>query len=201
MFFPDDKTEGAWRLIALNSNGLAGEKGLSAKQHLEKAEQFLKENAARCVLAFSHYFFYSSGRHGHGGRGNAAPRDSAKRAAKKMKPVYQLLYDHKASLFIAGHDHHYEQLGRSNAKGKPAPDGIRSFVVGTGGGHIYAEPYKYRWEFKEKSTIVMTYGILKLELFATRYEWKFIQVSPEGGKEALLTVSKDTCNAATATKQ
>ena len=49
-----------WRLIALNSR-----KGKPPPPQLDWLKQDLKSNGQRCVLAFAHYFAFSSSRHGH----------------------------------------------------------------------------------------------------------------------------------------
>lgn len=135
---------GSWRLIALNTNTSFGSK----RPQVKWLEAELKRNmAVPCVLAFSHGYFYSSGAHGH--------LDSKKTNAplvplKEMRAMYTLLYRHRASLLIAGHDHHFEQLGRANASAQAADlgkaamsaDGVRSFVVGTGGKDLYSRDYK-----------------------------------------------------------
>ena len=34
---------------------------------------------------------------------------------KEMREIFKALYANGATVFLAGHDHHYEQLGRANA--------------------------------------------------------------------------------------
>ena len=67
-----------------------------------------------------------------------------------MAGIFQALHEGGASLLISGHDHHFEQLGRANAKAKDADkgksahakDGVRSFVVGTGGTQLHSRPLR-----------------------------------------------------------
>jgi len=63
--FPDDEELAGrkikpWCLIALNSK-----KGTPPENQLDWLRNDLKSNGHRCVLAFAHYFAFSSSRHGH----------------------------------------------------------------------------------------------------------------------------------------
>ena len=71
-----------------------------------------------------------------------------------------------ADVVLAGHDHHYERF---------APiDGIRSFVVGTGGRSHYPVLWRVR-----RSEVVndTTFGVLRLTLRADGYDWRFLPVA------------------------
>ena len=125
------------------------------------------------MLAFAHGFFYSSGLHGHNDKTDiAAPLVPQKTA---MGAMFRTLHDSRATVLVAGHDHHYEQLGRAGAGANPAdrgqaamvPDGVRSFVVGTGGKTLYSRDYQSDWAFTEAYDM-KSYGILKIELFPAR---------------------------------
>ena len=67
---------------------------------------------------------------------------------------------------LAGHDHHYERF-------RPI-DGIRSFVVGTGGRSLYPAPRRL-----PASEVVndRTYGVLRLTLHPDAYDWRFVPVA------------------------
>ena len=90
-----------------------------------------------------HHPRWSSGLHGSDGT---------------MSELWRLLASARADVVLAGHDHHYERF---------APiDGIRSFVVGTGGKSHYPvlrrlpSSRAYDWT---------TFGVLRLELRADGY--------------------------------
>ena len=129
LLFPDDG--GPWTLIGLNAHlkGSAARK----EQHdwLKTAlEAVAKSGRTSCVLAFWHAPTFSSGKHGHGySPKKSAPLDTD----HPMQAEFRMLQERGASVVLAGHDHDYEQFVRHDADGKPATDGIRSFVVGTGG--------------------------------------------------------------------
>lgn len=152
---------GAWHIVALNSN-IAIEKGSEQEAWLRRD---LAASQANCILAYWHHPRFSSGRHGD------EPR---------MRDVYRTLYEAGASIALAGHDHDYERFTPMDPEGKPDPErGLRSFVVGTGGGQL--KPQTIRKPPRENSEIVdgTTWGILELTLYAGSYTWRFIPV--EGG--------------------
>jgi hypothetical protein len=74
-----------------------------------------------------------------------------------------------ADVVLSGHDHTYERV---------LVDGVREFVVGTGGRSIY--PF-------EKSPLPETeirsddaYGLLRLVLAAHGYSWDFVALGQSG---------------------
>jgi chitodextrinase len=152
---------GSWHLIALNSNcdRVACAAGSTQEQWL-RADLAAHPNS--CTLAYFHHARFSSGHDG----------DNV-----FMQPIWQALYDARADIVLAGHSHNYERLAPMNANGNlDRVSGIRHFVVGTGGafftGVSNARPNS---EVRQNST----YGVLKLTLHPTSYDWRFV---PEAGK-------------------
>jgi hypothetical protein len=85
------------------------------------------------------------------------------------------LYNNNADVVVNGHDHDYERFAPQRPDGTlDTARGIREFVVGTGG--TYLRSFS---DFKPNSQVrnANTYGVLKLTLHATRYEWKFVPVA------------------------
>jgi acid phosphatase type 7 len=75
---------------------------------------------------------------------------------------------------LNGHDHNYQRFGPQDPNGKADPeDGIRQFVVGTGGrGHYpILAPIANTEVYNDD-----TYGVLELTLHQKRYEWEFVPV-------------------------
>ena len=189
----------AWVLLGLNSNTSTGADTAQVKW---LAAELDRTKAKRCVLAFAHGFFYSSGLHGHNDKTDiAAPLVPQKTA---MGAMFRTLHDSRATVLVAGHDHHYEQLGRAGAGANPAdrgqaamvPDGVRSFVVGTGGKTLYSRDYQNKWAFTEACDM-RSYGILKIELFPGSYRWEFLPTKPNANSfKVLRDVKTDTCNRA-----
>jgi hypothetical protein len=77
------------------------------------------------------------------------------------------------------HDHHYERFAPQDPDGHPdAQRGIREFVVGTGGKTTHrtlAASPQPNSEVRNADT----FGVLKLTLHPTSYDWEFI---PEASK-------------------
>ncbi|MFP5345852.1 MAG: hypothetical protein ACLGIA_02310 [Actinomycetes bacterium] len=76
-------------------------------------------------------------------------------------------------LMPAGHNHSYERFPLLNAQGQPDRDGLRQFVVGTGGAGLYPlEPECANRQAQNDTTT----GVLKLTLWPTSYAWQFVRV-------------------------
>ena len=146
-------TAGAWLVLSLNSNVPAN--GGSAQ--LAWLRDRLTTQPSQCVAVIWHHPLVSSGRYG---------RDAT------MRDVWRTLMEFKADLVLAGHDHAYERFAPLDDTGFPHPDGIRSFVVGTGGAPLYefvsVQPGSERW--------LSEWGVLKLTLRSGAYDWEFISV-------------------------
>jgi hypothetical protein len=79
-------------------------------------------------------------------------------------------------LVITGHDHLYERFAPQDRAGKmDLTRGIRQFVVGTGGGHLFPVG-----ALRANSEVTAsTWGVLVFTLDADRYRWRFLSV--DGG--------------------
>ena len=200
--FPDP-AHGPWRLFGLNSEL----DGPLMEAQLDWFGQQLEEGKSPCVLAFWHRPLFSSGWHGHGDcdgveglpckLSNAPlcrPDEDANYCSsmKLMKQAYRILYDRGGSVVLTGHDHHYEQFKRLDPDVKHADRGVRSFIVGTGGAPLYQNDYEHRWKDEHEVYSHRSFGILRMDLFADRYHWRFIPI--EGDPAVALTVDNDTCN-------
>src|SRR3989441_1172468 len=99
--------------------------------------------------------------------------------------VWQKLYDAGVDLVLQGHDHLYARYARYNRAGNNTdPNGIRHFIVGTGGNGNYAvTETKPGQEFA-----VATLGIMKLTLNPTNYSWQFVNTS-----NTVLDSGSDSC--------
>jgi acid phosphatase type 7 len=152
---------GDWHLIALNSNcTAAGGCGPTSPQGKWLAAD-LAANPQWCTLAYWHIPLFSSGG----------------RAELNSRELWQILYDHDVDLILNGHDHIYERFAPQTPDGIADPlRGIRQFVVGTGGGnHTSLATIAANSEVRNTDT----FGVLKLTLRLTGYDWRFV---PEAGK-------------------
>ena len=177
--FPETSAH-AWQLIGINTNEGYGEKA----GQMNWLDGVLKDSKNRCVLLFSHAFRFSSGDHGHNDLKSKVAVPQA-----HLKEAYKLLHKHKGSLILSGHDHHFEQFGPQNVNGKFAKDGVRSFIVGTGG----YTPYREHKTFAPNSVkrIWKTHGVLKVVMYSDRYEASFLNID---GSTVKLQPDSVTCN-------
>jgi len=92
-----------------------------------------------------------------------------------MTALYQAAYDGGVDVALAGHEHNYERFGLQDAAGHADPNGIREFVVGTGGrSHYPLGKPKPNSEVGNSDT----FGVLALTLHPGSYDWNFV---PEDG--------------------
>lgn len=148
---------GAWHVLALNSNVATG---VGSRQY-EWARADLARNPNACAVAYWHHPVFSSGEHG---------------GSPKMTSMWRLLDGAGVDVVVAGHDHDYERFAPQTSAGRANPNGIRQFVVGTGG--RYLRPFS-SVEPNSEVRNSSTFGVLKLTLHASSYDWEFV---PEPGK-------------------
>jgi len=154
---------GAWHIVVLNSEcqQVGGCEAGSSQEKWLRAD--LAAHPVGCTLAYFHKPRFSSGlNHGND---------------PEVGAFWQALYDYNAELILNGHDHDYERFGPQDPGGNADPKrGIREFVVGTGGkNHREFGIHKSNSEVRNNHA----FGVLKLTLKTTGYDWKFI---PEAGK-------------------
>jgi hypothetical protein len=158
-------TLGTWHIVSLNSS-------IAADHHSPQIEWLrsdLKDHPAQCTLAYWHLPIFSSGPHG-----------SEPQTAAHMREAWRALYEFGADVVINGHDHDYERFAPQDPKGKADPNGIREFVVGTGGGGLY-EFRRIRSNSEVRSN--RSYGVLVLTLGATDYSWEFVSAAGESFRD------------------
>lgn len=74
-------------------------------------------------------------------------------------------------IVLFGHNHQYERFAPMDCAGAASGDGARSFVIGSGGRGLYGFGKAHHGsEFRNNSD----FGVLRLELFESSYEWEFI---------------------------
>jgi acid phosphatase type 7 len=152
---------GDWHLIALNSNcDDAGGCGPKSQQGLWLLKD-LADHPKACTLAYWHIPLFSSG-----------GRDEL-----NSQELWQMLYDHGVDVVLNGHDHIYERFVPQKPDGTDdLVRGMRQFTVGTGGANLTSlVTIAHNSEVRNADT----FGILKLTLHPTTYDWEFV---PEAGK-------------------
>ena len=145
---------GTWLVLSLNSNVPATADSPQAAW----VRATLTANPTSCTLAYWHHPLFSSGPNGN----NAVMRD-----------IWNILQQAGADVVLVGHDHLYERFAPQDATGRADPRrGMRAFVVGTGGAHLYA-PKAIQ---PNSEVISSTFGVLKLTLKAQSYDWQFVPI-------------------------
>jgi calcineurin-like phosphoesterase family protein len=147
---------GAWRIYSLNSEIDVSASGAQGTW----LQSDLAANPKQCVLAYWHRPRWSSG--------------STHGSASDMQAIWQILYNAGAEVVISGHEHNYERFAQMNATGSTVSQGLREFVVGTGGvGHYGFGSALSSSQVRNSST----FGVLKLTLHSGSYDWQFVPIA------------------------
>jgi hypothetical protein len=174
---------GTWHVIVLNSecNSGKGSAAVGGCQRGSPQETWLRSDLsahkAACTLAAWHEPRFSSGEHGD---------------AEQTAQLWNDLVAAHADVVLSGHNHDYERFSpigmtpglaytadTRSARQKPIfqqpsgdPNGIREFVVGTGGKNHYKFPAPPLTGEQVRNGD--TYGILAMTLHRASYDWKFL---------------------------
>jgi hypothetical protein len=93
-----------------------------------------------------------------------------------MSPFWRTLHAHGVDVVLNGHEHQYERFARLLPSGRPSTNGIREFVVGTGGnGGNYPFGDAVRGSRKRLNGL----GVLRMELRPSSYRWRLLRVNGE----------------------
>ena len=158
---------GNWHIVSLNSNVLASD----GSAQIQWLRQDLGSTRARCVAAIWHHPLFSSGQNG---------------PIPFMRDAWRVLRELGADVVIQGHDHIYERFGRQDENGRATSDGLRGFVVGTGGAEL---TNMGRLAANSEVRMSKVFGVLKLTLRSDSYSWQFISVPPA----TFTDVGSDSC--------
>ena len=150
-------------MVALNSEctqpGVGGCSASSPQVRWLKAD--LAAHPTTCTLAYFHRPYFSD----KGG------------TVAKVKQLFTALYNGGADVLLVGHQHIYERFRLQNPSGEASANGIRQFIVGTGGRSQSALASTPPTGQEKRNS--GTFGVLKLALHPTSYDWQFV---PEAGK-------------------
>jgi hypothetical protein len=138
---------GAWHVVALNSNCSDVDCGNGSPQ-VRWLRDDLRAHPSDCLLAYWHHPRWSSGRHG---------------STDDVDVFWEVLQRAGADVVLSGHDHSYERV---------RVDGVREFVVGTGGDSLY--PFQRSPLPETEARSAEAYGLLWLALKAGSYDWQYL---------------------------
>jgi acid phosphatase type 7 len=151
---------GEWHAVVLNSNCTkVGGCGATSPM-VTWLKQDLAANPKACTVAYWHHQLFSSGVHGN---------------LTTIKPIWDALYAANVDVVVNGNQHVYERFAPQDPNGQANPErGIREFVVGTGGARLASfGTVQPNSEVRNNTT----FGVLKLTLHPTSYDWKFVPVA------------------------
>ena len=150
---------GTWHLISLNSNCsfVSCAKGSAQEQWLAND---LATHLNVCTVAYWHHPRFGSG------AGHVLQN-------KTVAPFWDDLYASHADIVLNGHRHYYEALSPLNPAEQPDVNGIREFIVGTGGrshgggNNTVTHPQQIAFDR-------VHFGLLELTLHPLSYDWAFV---------------------------
>ncbi len=168
---------GEWEIYALNAN--CAYPFFRSPPCDEGSEQWrwlrnqLRSSEATCQLAMWHEPRISSGPHGPYGR---------------LEPLWRLLVDARVELVLSAHDEMYERFAPIGRNARPDPEGVRQFVVGTGGDQLYT--FRDRLPGSQVRADD-SFGVLEMDLQPQGYSWRFRSLGSGGEDDS----GSDVCAA------
>jgi acid phosphatase type 7 len=149
---------GTWHIVVLNAECAVGNQGCDeGSPQVVWLKQDLAANTQPCIMAIWHQPLFSSGTQGE---------------TTGMQTFWNELYAAGADIVLNGHNHNYERFALQDPRRIPDPNGIREFVVGTGGASLdtSTKPLAPNEEIRSAAA----YGYIKLTLKTNSYDWQFI---------------------------
>jgi hypothetical protein len=149
---------GPWHAVVLNTN--CGNPDVDCSAGGAQAAWLradLAASDAECTIAYGHHPRFSSGHHGD---------------TPQLSDLYNILYQNGVDVYLSGHEHSYERTAPLKPDATTSAQGIRNFIVGTGGASLRRDSVTPR-NFTE-AWDDHTFGVLRLDLRPGSYQWSFI---------------------------
>jgi hypothetical protein len=89
-----------------------------------------------------------------------------------VRPLFHELWRARAEVVLNGHNHSYERFDPQDADGNYRAQGVRQFVIGTGGAQLES-PTGPRAK-NSKLLYLKGWGVLQMTLKTGSYAWKFV---------------------------
>jgi hypothetical protein len=157
---------GSWHFISLDSE-VPMTSGSAQYNWLQQDLAANKSNGTRKgLLAYWHHPLYTSTRAG----------------STDQLDVVKLLRTYNCDIILQGHDHAYERFDKlAGATNTADPNGIRHFVIGTGGRGLYP-----LGTVKPNSQVRIhnQWGVVKFTLTATNYSWLWRPIPGDSGSDS-----------------
>lgn len=153
---------GAWHIIALNSEcgyiASVGGCGSGSPEETWLRNDLAAHSTASCTLAYWHRPRFASTTSG---------------GDTSFTQFWNDLYAAHADVVLNGHAHWYERYALQNASGQVDPNGVREFIVGTGGEESGSAPATKLANSQAIGSGV--FGVLKMTLHPSSYDWNFVR--------------------------
>ncbi|HEX5224502.1 MAG TPA: metallophosphoesterase, partial [Solirubrobacteraceae bacterium] len=170
---------GGWHLIALDSSctdaGCTNRDfdGTTSSAQLTWLQNDLAAHPNQCILAYWHHPRFTSGFVGN---------------SPAVGSLWEALYAAHADIVLNGHAHDYERYAQQDPSQHATSEGIREFVVGTGGESLVSlATVQPNLEAVDNTH----FGVLFLTLHPSSYEWSF-----RGTEGGVLDSGSTHCHAA-----
>ncbi len=152
--------QGGWLIVVLNSAGRNGTGTATVEEIAQQNEalgEILQADDHTCEIVAWHHPLFSSGR-----------EDSDRTF---VAPWFETAYANGVDVVLNAHHHQYERFAQQTPDAEPATNGVREFVIGTGGAPL--ERFGQPWANSEIR--VRQYGVLTMELGEDgTYSWAFV---------------------------
>src|SRR6058998_2667684 len=147
---------GTWHIIVLNSGSSSLVPTTATSPQVQWLRADLAAHPARCTLAYWHHPLFDS---------KDAPYTT-------VRPLWDVLYGAGVDVVVNAHYAFYERFAPQTPAGVADPvQGIREFVVGTGGAeHVNPDHLRANSQARNGTT----WGVLKLTLDSASYAWEFV---------------------------
>lgn len=149
---------GSWHIVNINSEcaRLNGGAGCAVGSPQEKwLKNDLATRSKPCTLVFDHRPRWSSNSF----------------SSADIAPLVSDMYAAHVDLLLSGHAHSYERFAPQNPSGGADANGVRQFVVGTGGSFFTGFSTVLANSQVHKPSI---FGVMKLTLHSSSYDWSFV---------------------------
>jgi hypothetical protein len=154
---------GSWHIIAMNSEcGYVTSLGscqLGSPEETWLRNDLAAHSTAPCTMAYWHRPRFVSTTSG---------------GDTSFTQFWKDLYAAHADVILTGHAHWYERFVLQNPSGQPDENGIREFVVGTGGEESGSAPVATKLP-TSAVTGAGIFGVLKMTLHPGSYDWNFVR--------------------------
>jgi hypothetical protein len=157
----------SWHIISLPSS--AYRYGCDTTSILSWLVNDLQAHKDMCTLAYWHEPYFSRSTSTHDTEGDGVLTEA-------VRPWMDALYNGGADIVLSGHQHNYQQFAPMRPDAALDQNGLREFVVGTGGVGFY--PFNRSDGPNLEVSNADTYGALRLVLHTSGYDADFL---PAGG--------------------